>query len=677
MKRETLEAIRNFQNERKANPVADPPPLPDGKLEGEVAGFPGLISRETALAEEMEFLLPRWMDFSTDPLIPDDVRVWIKPFDNADWGDAFISFQVTSPAATGVPVNIARARRAPGKHLLKYEVHVKSVDNLSESLKQLLIVDLTPPYSTLPGPIPPPVPPADLPDSVDLAYFQSQTDQSAWFTIPDYTAYDSAPGDRLLLYYGNADYPYPPVTGNSETFWLLDADLKFPLPLAVVEALADGLQSLRYEIYDAAGNPSRRSARFDLDIGLSPAPTNFKKPLIEHAVPGDGLIDRADVALKNGMEVLIPEYEHFLRGANGDEIIVTLTTSLDTQTLPAQALGDNVFPVQVHANYLTLEKLYGATVGVLPLTVSYVIRRRSVTYPSALTTDTGLDLFVVGPTPTDPTDPVNHDLLPVVVTGTDAGGIEGPPNELNPEHATRPANARITLWSAAPTPDARPFTIYLWYDGRLVGEESVTNGSAGQDVDMEIPWSLIAAQANGIKRVYYTIGTTGSTNRQFSPDTLVTVTANVKSMVKPEVQNLSSIGSINCSSFVPDSPPGDIVVRIPPSEHFTIGMTVTLHWQGYSDNNGTLPVAGTDAEVDSLPLTQDMINNGFELRLNPYAKIYKPIQPTRADRLAGSARLYYSIVLSDGEVNSDEALAPVRGQKPGSVFCDDTPVPGP
>ncbi|SDU94006.1 hypothetical protein [Pseudomonas mucidolens] len=681
MKRETLEAIRNFQNERKANAQDPVVYLPDGKYEGGVEGFPGLISREFAAAEEMDFVMPRWEDFSTDPARPDKVWLYIKPDDEIDFGEPFLSFSVSSPPATGILGNIDLARRAPGIHRVKYKVEVTNLGNISESDPQLLIVDLTPPYDGLPGPIPAPVPPADLPPSVDISYFQSQTDQSAWFTIPDYVAHGRAPGNRLQLYYGNSDYPYPPVAGNPETFWLLDADLKFPLPLVVVQALGDGLQSLRYEIYDAAGNPSRRSAKFDLDIGLSPAPTDFQLPIIDHAVPGDKLIDRADVVKEDGMRVRIPEYQNFQRGADGDEIIVTLTTSVGAQTLPAQALGDNAFPVEVHTGYSTLEDLYGATVGLLQLTVSYVIKRRSVTYPSGLTTDTDLDLFVVGPTPTDPTDPVNHDLLPVVVRGTDAGGIEGPDNELNPEHATRPANARITLWSAAPTPDARPFTIYLWYDGKPVSQQLVTNGSAGQVIDMEIPWSLIAEQANGTKLVHYTIGTADSTNRQFSPDTSVDVTANVKSMVAPQVLNLSGSSAkfINCLSFDPVTPPGAIEVHIPTSEYFTLGMIVTLYWQGYSDDAGTIPVIDTGTELDSVPLTQPMIYNGFTMRLGPYEEIYKPIQPTRDDRTSGSARLYYSIVLPGDElVNSAEAVEMVRGQKAGSgstVFCDNTPVP--
>ena len=315
------------------------------------------------------------------------------------------------------------------------------------------------------------------------------------------------------------------------------------------------------------------------------------------------------------------------------------------------------------------------------MTVSYLIRRRSVTYPATFTTTTGINLFVEGPAnPNDP-DQTNPNLNAPIVRGEDATGTEGNDNEVTPDHANRRANVYIVLWSVAPTPDARPFTLYLFYEGVQVGQLFVPSGVANQLVTLQIPWSVISEHGNGLKRVHYAIGAEGSTNRQYSPVTLVTVTANIINLAPPVVRNLIGSGIINCTSFRPvGPPPGNIVVFIPASEHFTVGMIVTVHWKGYRDDAGMIEVPAVAGSKDSPPLTQAMVNLGFEVELEDYFTRFKPIQPTHDDRLAGSARVYYSIVLASGPVNSSEATPRVRGQLVGGAtgtFCDGTAVPAP
>ncbi|XKU39948.1 hypothetical protein BG51_19880 [Pseudomonas [fluorescens] ATCC 17400] len=405
MDRKTLETIQRFQTRCATNNTLLS--LPAGTYEGQVPGFPGLIDRNTALKETMEFLIPRWDDFSTDPNFPDTVRVWMWPLDDPQPSEPFTTFTVSSPAAGGVPVNIALARRPPGAHLIRYELFVDNIGNSTQSDSQLLIVDLAPPYYSHVGPIPAPLPPAGLPTPASLAYFQGLPNQAAMFRVPDYVANGRAPGDYLLAYYNNSDTPYLPTAASTDPKWVLPADLSFPLPLSVVQGSPDGLRSLRYELYDAAGNPARLSSQFVFDVGLFPAPSNFIAPTIDLAVPGDLLIDRSDVAQLNGAIIRIPAYSNFLRGDEGDMISVILTTSLGTVTLPDVPLGSNPFPLQVHVAFPTLALLYGATEGLLSMTASYAVMRRSVSYPSTLTATTDLDLFVVGPANPNEPDPVN------------------------------------------------------------------------------------------------------------------------------------------------------------------------------------------------------------------------------------------------------------------------------
>jgi hypothetical protein len=677
MKRQTVDASRNFQNERKANPVVSA--LPDATLEGEVPGFPGLISRPVALAENMKVTIPRPDDASTNPQTPDVYDVFLQPNDQAGWGAPFITVQTANVPATGLEINVVRGRRPVGINKMKYSVEVFNLGNKTESSPQLLIIDLEPPYASWVGAIPAPIPPADLPDSVDADYFSSKPNQTAIFTFPDYVGQGKASGDRALLYFANSDEPYLPVPGNPDPFWPIPADLSLPLPLSVVKNYPDALHSLRYVIVDAAGNESRLSGAFNLDVSLFPKPGNFRVPTIDLAVPGDGLINRADVAALNGAIVRIPQYDNVLR--TDDMLSVTLTTSLGTQTLPDFPVGSAIFPVPLHVNYATLVALYGATVGELSLTVSYAVKRRSVNYPAGLTATTDLDLFVVGPTPEGP-DPINIKLNPVRVIGVRLDGTEGPDdNQLTPAHASRDAIARIRLWDEPPTPDARDFTIKLFYNGNMVDSRLITGGVANQEVDMVIPWAAIFDGKNGTKLAYYTIETTGTTNLQQAPVTPVNVTAIVISLDAPQVRNLNAAGFINCDSFRPvGTSPSNLVVFIPPSNEFRINMVVTLHSQGYSDDLGTTPVGAAVGLATRTILTETDINLGFEMNLGPYATIFKTIQPNAAARLMGSMKLWYSIPFSGGTLDSNEALHRARGHRAGApgtpgTFCDGTPVP--
>ncbi|MCD7041938.1 MULTISPECIES: hypothetical protein [Pseudomonas fluorescens group] len=678
MNKKTLDAIQNFKNSRLANPGTLA--LDDGTLEGQVPGFPGLITRAAALKETLEFTIPPWGDASTDPLKPDNVKVWLWANDENKPEEPFSQEFVFSVPATGHPVNIARARRGPGIHRIEYEVE-SLVGNGGLSDFQLLIVDLDAPYEDFVGTIPAPIPPADLPDSVGSDYFQGKPNESAIFTIPPYANQGQAPGDRALFYYANSDEAYLPVVGNPDPFWPIPADRSFPLPLSVVQGHPDGLKSLRYVIVDASGNQSRQSGAFNFDVSLFPNPSNLKAPTIDLAVPGDGLTNRADVAALNGLVARIPQYDNVLR--SDDMLSVTLTTSIGSRTLPDFPVSSATFPIPVPVDYATLVALYGATKGLLALTVSYAVKRRSVNYPSVLTAVTDLDLYVVGPDPTGP-GLINPDLNRVLVKGRLLLGGEGPDNELRPEHAPRDAIARITLWDKPPTPDAFPFTIRLFYDGLFVPPERlVTNGAANQIIDLDIPWAAIVAGKNGTKLAWYTIGSAGTTNIQQADPTTVDVTANFVQLDAPVVQRTTPVGVINCNSFLPSgTAPVNLLVNIPPSTQFAIGMVVTLDWQGYSDDAATLPVAAAVGTVTKTIQTQSEINQGFTVDLGPYATIFKTIQPTFSTRLAGSAKLHYSIPLAGGPLSSNDATHLVRGHRTGSAgsngtFCDGAAVPGP
>ncbi|GLH49354.1 hypothetical protein [Pseudomonas lactis] len=676
----------------KLNPDGESPPailseLPPAVFDI-VPGYPGLIYREQALAEQMELRIPRWEDYSSDPALPDIVYVFIKPVDDAEYEGPFLTFEHNFDATLPelfVTTNIARGRRPPGHWDIKYEVYIRRVPNLSESFSTRLIVDTEAPYAKSPILFPPPpIVPAGVTLPIDEADFPAAPNDRLFLSIPDYVADGREPGDTIRAFYNDSDTPYAVDTASSDVDWPV-TDLRFPLPKSVVEAGPDGYVAIRYQLLDAARNPSQLSSALRLDVALLSAPTNLKQPLIGRAFPGDNLFDRVDASIDQGMIVRISEYQHFERGNDGDIFDLTLSTSIATETIPGTSLGSTSFPVPITVPIHILQRLYGASTGDLPLTVTYVVRRRSVTYPAAPSTVINLNLHVVGPAPTNPPDLTNADLYPVVIKGVDAGGVEGNDNELLPAHANRPANAHITLWDASPTPDAEDFVIRLYYEGDLVATRPITGGVAGDPVTppLQIPWAIIAKHGNAppLKQVYYTIGTATGTNRQESEVTSVDVQANVQSLAMPEVRNLELIGGppgvINCNTVRPLNANGNITVFIPPSRFFEEFMVVRVDWKGYSDNTGTTEVPAAAGFTNSPALTPLMISQGFEVTLGPFSTIMKLIQPHQGTRLMGAARINYTIQLPTGPLTSSDALHLSRSIKSGAspTYCDNTPVP--
>ncbi|SFX30538.1 hypothetical protein SAMN03159316_1524 [Pseudomonas sp. NFR02] len=675
----------------RLNSVKNPPPAVLAELappEVEfVPGFPGLIYREQALSEELELKIPRWEDFSTDPAAPDTVFVYIKPVDDAEYGLPFITFEFNFDAALPqdhATVNIARGRRPPGLWDIKYEVYIVRIPNLSESDPMRLIVDTDAPYASSPNLPPAPILPAGLTLPIDETDFPAAPNDRLFFSIPDYVLNGRAPGDRLRAFYGGSDTPYAPDPPSTEVDWPV-TDLRFPLPKSVVSAGPDAFNTLRYQLLDAAGNPSQLSSSLRLDVALLPAPANLKQPLIGRAFPGDNRFDRIDGSIDLGMIVRIPAYDNPQRGNDGDVFDVILSTSVGTETIEGTSLGGTSFPVPIVVALHILQILCGVLTGDVPLTVTYVIRRRSVTYPAAPSTIINLNLHVVGPTPTDPPELTNTDLDPVVIKGVNAAGVEGADNELLPEHANRPANAYITLWDEAPTPDAEDFFIRLWYEGELAATRQITGGIAGAPVTppLQIPWALIAKHGNAppMKQVHYTIDAGLGTNRQESEVTSVDVQANVQSLAMPEVRHLELFGGppgvINCNTIRPLNTDGNVIVFIPPSRLFEEFMVVRVDWKGYSDNAGTTEVTAAAGFKDSPPLTPAMISLGFEVNLGPFSTIMKLIQPHQGTRLMGAARINYTIQLTSGPLTSSDALHLSRSIKSGAnpTYCDNTPVP--
>lgn len=706
MENATAEFYKNLpQTRARLALLADEDNIPDGVIQGEVPGFPGLVFLSNAVDPNLSFTVGPWDDMSTDPANPDKLTVWMLNSETDD-PDTQIPLQpmmdVVSPPDM-VSINIPLFRRQEGIYWLIYEVFVAATFNTSRSLPQPFVIDKTAPYTGFRGAIPAPVRPADMPASVGKDYFDSNGG-IALFTVPDYVAYGKAPGDWILLYINGSRTPLqlvPPDASNPldpPQKWVLPADLSVPLSWDVLEAhlpSGGGPFTIYYEMFDAAGNAARPSSEsLRVTVSNVPDPTLLLPPTIDRAVPGDNLVDRNDTALDNGMLVRIPPYTNFVPGIAGDRAVVTIAVGTNSLQLPAVTLGSAPFPpIQVTLGQLL--QVYDVAESAVQMTVSYVIERGSNTFPlppaPAPSTTVNLDLFFpAGPAPTDPPDLVNRDLLaPHIYGQKDDGTYEptGGPNEdkLTRDHANRQAQARVTLWSKPPLPGVRDFDITLFYAGKRVSSTRVTGGIAGQVVEIPVPWSLIQVEGNGDKSLEYRVSATG-TNFQISPETLFNVQANFKFLAAPTVRRLAgasatSQGAVNCDSFLPKAPPGVLTVYVPPSEFFVRGERITVTIKGYSDNAGTIEIPAAAASEMTAEYDPITFRNGVEVTFSNHLTLLKLLQADSSRRSVGSLRVYYETRLEpEGNTKSDEATPASRVIRVGTggyFYCDGIVAPLP
>lgn len=686
--------------------------LPDGVLQGAVDPilFPGLIYTSEAVKTTLMLTAGPWEDASTDPNAPDILyaylskspNITIDPSTPQDGAFAVITAVASAPGQT-YDINIPLGLRPEGIYWVQYAAFIQSTFNFAQSIPQPFVVDRTAPYTGFRGAIPAPVRPADMSDTTSKDYFDSHGGV-ATYTIPDYTGYGRALGDWALFFLNDSDEPLqltapdPANPQDPPQKWLLPADLSFPVAWDVIAPfLPPGGGPLRFRciVFDAAGNASRLSASsLPVTISNQPGAMNLLPPTIDRAVPGDNLIDRNDTALDNGMVVRIPEYTNFVRGNNGDAFVLTLTANGISRTVGPVALGNGFFPFSIPVSLTDLLAVYDVSIGTIPLEVSYVVQRGTSTFPAppalAPSSTTGLDLFFpAGPDP-DPGDLpglTNRNLLPPHAFGRNADGTFGPAaDQLTRQHANQPAQARITLWSLPPLPGVRDFIITLYYAGKAVAARPVSGGIPGQVVTIDIPWSTIQSEGNGNKTLSYTVSATGSTNVQWSQETIVNVQSNFKFLAAPNVlrragATATSLGAVNCDSFLPKTPPGLITVHVPPSAFFVPGERIMVSVQGYSDTAGTVAVPGATASQETAPFDAITFRNGVDVNFPNFLDLIKLVQPNTSFRSVGSLRFSYTTnLIPEGNTKSDEALVQARAVRVGTggyFYCDSVQTPLP
>ncbi|MFL1551224.1 hypothetical protein ACWHY4_17495 [Pseudomonas sp. E2-15] len=673
---------------------------------GEVPNFTGLLYRETALGDTITVTIPLGTgvlagNTLTFEVVPFDVTVpFALPTPDVEATDSpyfltaktYLAFRFLADPIGDTVVSLPRSLFSSGVHLLRYGIgdDDPTVGNRTMSVPQLIIIDGVSPYD-LPRIAPPaPVPPQPLPVPFDRNYFASQPGRRVMFTLPYDAARGRQEGDYAQFRFGELPYPIPIDSTSAETKYPISNDpavaVTVPLSLDTIEAAPNGNFRFSYQLCDVANYCSEWSNVYLLnDVAMGPAATDFLAPQVLHAVPGDNLINRADMALEGGLQVLIPPYTNPQRSTPTDTFRVTLTPTATpgstgvAVTLADRPLGNTPFSVPVLATPAQLATLYGNAVGTQQVTVSYVVIRGGVTYPVAATTIFNLDLnVIVIPGTTDGTD-ANPNLPPVVVQPVRPAGETRPNNRLERVDNGRDAVGLVTLWNVATLPAAAtPFVISFSY-GAYSAEKTFSTPAdipANGIVEFPITWDTIRALGGPLQIASYTVRRTTSTNQQQPLNaTEVTVESVFRRMNAPIVRRATT--TVVCSTLDPLNT-GILRVFIPPSVNLDGATNGSITITGYRNTSQAAPVAASTTIPFPNPLPLSASTLGFDLTFPSPGAFFKQIQNARSVN-AASLRLIYSVTVAGELVNSDPADYRLNHIRPGPItsalYCDGTPVP--
>ncbi|WP_455827966.1 hypothetical protein [Pseudomonas kilonensis] len=666
-------------------------PLLPGRLVEEVPGYTGLLPAIAVNSNETNIAIPRWDTVSTIPGAPDLVTIQVAPYIDlstlADEKAEDRYFDVNRPfydrlipnPPDPVLMEIPRTLRGAGVWLIRYKVDNDDTGVHVRSIPQLMVIDQTAPYMR-----PPTVPPAPQrpagPGPFDRTWLASQPGQTGQFPI----AYDAvqglSPDDTVEVYLDDDETPIVFPGGITRVPISATTPVTIPLPLSAVLALPNGPYRLRYRLYDVVGNPSYVSRSLSLpELGTAAPPSGFGALTVDFAVPGDNLINIADVESAAGLTVRVPTY---LNVQPTDAITVTLTSANGSSIPVTVPVGTSTFPVPVQFTPNNVDTLYGPLprTGLTAVTASYVINRGGASFPPVpALVPFDVDLSFAGPGPRPPGTTPNPNLLQVQTHAVRPGGVLGPLDHLEPQDVNRPAVARVPMWTAAPTPAATvPFTITLFY-GTQSYSQLVTVPPVTGFVDFPIPFSVIRALGGPNQVTSYTITSVASPNNpQYSAPQTVLVQNAILLMGAPSIVGASVRANIvSCASLVPTNT-GVLRINVPGSEYLEFPGTVNIRYEGF--RNDTLTGTPDIDLTKSFPVpTANAAVIGWVQDFGTATEVFNGLYPTRATLGMGSLRVTVSTQYQGSPVSSLPVSNVVRGTRPGtgavSYYCETGVVP--
>lgn len=509
-----------------------------------------------------------------------------------------------------------------------------------------LEIDETPPYGRNYPPVP--VYPSYLADEITETDIAGNAGGMVC-TFPAYPA-SRKPGDSIEVYFSE-DFSSQ-LSTPALTVPVTDG-LTFTVPWDAVRANEAGRNYLFYVLRDLAGNRSLDStpARINLNLTDDPAPHQAEIPLA--LLPDDGLIDLQDVYVEDNVFVSIPEYTN-----NLPDIDVIQLTWGGEDPLRYDVADYMPFPLLLPVSRATIFADYGTVTGENQTTIEYLIDRRGQEF-DAPPLVIHVDLSSPGPNPG--LDPENSALNLPTVFGSD----RTTPNVLTPDDFGNDATVDIVLWDL---PVPAPGIIITGYWGDLAhpfDPTPLTTEGAGATITLDVPWETIRDVGNNATlKVFYTLSWLTNNNIQRSESRNVNVTANVVTL--QEAQFRKAAAALACTDL--QNVTRAAVVRISGNmTYFKEHMVIRGEWRVFSDAAGTTQL-GPAHDVNSPPLTLDMVANGFDLTIAPYMTVVRPAARNSADFH------YFVDIPGEGEVKSQRAFTRTRFTDLNGLFCEEQPI---
>ncbi|WP_143515036.1 MULTISPECIES: hypothetical protein [unclassified Pseudomonas] len=625
------EARKRYLKSKTANLQPSPKSLNAPDVKGIVDPSDGTLHRD-ALTQALEVRIPPW------PILPDDPEL--------GWEELQLEFSLTgadgsfkdigpleqydAPILPGdFPILLSFPQRdipVNGELWIRYK-HIDYLGSESWSAAIKLICDSIPPWGEQVVPDPVQLPPGHINES----YLASHPGGIEVILPP---RADEQPGDTFKLYYlekwpeEQSEFGTPVAEGP------VPADRKVIISVEKVREKGDGRFFVTFFEFDKATNKSRMAYPGSVDVVLGDEPEDLQPPEVFLAL--DGILDLKDAQC--GVTVDIREYKN--RGMR-DTIEVTWKSATSAgSVLRPEPVGSRPFPISVPVPPEVLRKEYGTSTGIEVTNVSYRILRGEVPY-GPVDDDINVDFSYVGPERPEedlewPT-PINPGLNAPEITSD-----SGQSNKLVRADAGKDATLSFALYERIELGHVVDF----YWNGTLVEEATwVVDRVTGAPKVVTILWKYILAAGNNPRLpVHYTVRAEADalneqeSERQYVDADAVTITPDAG-----EFEGLTSKGWLGCSSlWDPDDSTAAPAfrIRIPASAQYNLvpGNEITLEWTVVEGLSGEVPIAVDKRET--LTLNQEMIDDGFVWKIQPYADHILPIYAQSP--LAARGRVKYS-----------------------------------
>ncbi|WP_053135132.1 hypothetical protein [Pseudomonas sp. MIACH] len=598
--------------------------------------------------------LPITIDVSGLGLNPaeDFVDVHMRGRGVTGWGARLYRITFNRPGDPSPDDPIVRdlpvSRLTPGEHEVGYIVW-EGESTPTESDPALLEVDHEPPYGRE-YPLAP-----VLPDFVISAGEINQqvidaNPDGLVCTYPDYPAKGRKPDDSIAVYFGrysSSQLYAEPI----DTFPVTDA-LSFTLEWDQLDFSKGGDYYLFCVYTDLAENSSRDStpAHVSVKVVADPVPLAAEVDLAPQ--PADGLIDLTDAQNPDGVHAIIRKY---------DNDLPTDVIELQYGSQPAMRFDVSLylpFPLLLPIPTEAIFNEYAGSTGEQPTVINYVVDRNGAE-TNAPEASFLVDLSAPGP---DPSEEEENDLLNLVTVV----GVTDPDEEnvLLPGDFGEDATLTIVLWDVPLPAPGITITPY-WGDlAHPLEAKTLSTEGPGATLTFDVEWEDIRDVNNGLISVFYTLSWETNGNVQKSPSRLVDVRANKVILEAPTFRKATT--PMACTDL--ELVTREAVIRIPGNTvYFREFERIRVEWQIFSNAAGTTPL-GDPFEFISDPLTPDMVANGFNMKIGPYATVVRPCGRNSVD-------IHYFVdVPGEGPVKSQRGFTTTRFANLGGQFCEDMPV---